>query len=119
MRATSADKAVELKTFKQALNPAALSKADLPHGRQVFTKTCGTCHVLFNTGKQIGPDLTGSNRANLDYVLENVLDPSAVIGKDYQTTLVITSDGRTITRIVKQETPTAVPLQTPTDVVTI
>lgn len=119
MRATSADKAAELKTYKQSLNPGALSKADLPHGRQVFAKTCGSCHVLFNTGKQIGPDLTGSNRANLDYVLENVLDPSAVIGKDYQTTLVITSDGRTITGIVRQETPTAVTLQTPTDVVTI
>jgi putative heme-binding domain-containing protein len=119
IRATSADKAADLASFKKSLTPAALGKANLPHGREVFAKTCGTCHKLFAEGKQIGPELTGSNRANLDYLLENVLDPSAVVGKDYQMTVVVTDDGRTISGILKEENDTAVTLQTPTDLVTI
>jgi putative heme-binding domain-containing protein len=74
---------------------------------------------LFDSGKTIGPELTGSNRANLDYLLENMLDPSAVIGKDYQLTQIVTDAGRTINGIIKEENDTAVTLQTPTDVVTI
>ena len=118
-RATAADKVAEIQKFKQQLNNATLAQANLPNGRAVYNKTCGSCHLLFGAGKVIGPDLTGSNRANLDYLLENLLDPSAVIGKDYQTTLVVTDNGRVISGIVRQETPTALTLQTPTDVVTL
>ena len=55
------------------------------------------CHTLFGEGGKVGPDLTGSNRANLDYALMNILDPSAVIAKEYRPTIVITTDGRVIT----------------------
>jgi putative heme-binding domain-containing protein len=63
--------------------------------------------------------LTGSNRADLEYLLANLLDPSAIVGRDYQTTIVITDDGRSIAGIVVQETPTSVTLQTPTERVTV
>jgi putative membrane-bound dehydrogenase-like protein len=119
IRETSADKAALLEKYKKELKPDWIAQGNLPHGRELFNKTCGTCHLLFGSGKTIGPDLTGSNRANLDYLLENLLDPSAVVGKDYQITLVVTEEGRQISGIVKQETDTAVTLQTPTDVVTI
>jgi hypothetical protein len=49
--------------------------ADAALGRAVFAKTCQQCHTLFGTGAKIGPELTGSNRANLEYLLSNVLDP--------------------------------------------
>ena len=52
--------------------------ADLPRGRFLFSKPSGTCHKLFDDGSQIGPELTGAQRANLDYILDNVLDPSAI-----------------------------------------
>lgn len=119
IRATSADKAALLDKFRKELTPESLKGAHLPHGREVFNKTCGTCHTLFGSGKAIGPDLTGSNRANLDYLLENVLDPSAVVGKDYQMTVIITDGGRSLSGIVKEENDSAVTLQTPTDLVTI
>ncbi|HVV99638.1 MAG TPA: PVC-type heme-binding CxxCH protein, partial [Planctomycetaceae bacterium] len=72
LRETSADKVAELAKYKALLKPAQLTDANLPHGRELFNKTCGTCHTLFNAGKNIGPDITGSNRANLDYLLENL-----------------------------------------------
>src|SRR5262249_37650489 len=58
-------------------------------------------------------------RANLDYVLENVLDPSAVVFSEYQVTQVETKDGRVINGIVKQENDQAVVLQTQNEVVTV
>ncbi len=59
---------------------------DTALGRAVFVKTCAQCHTLFGSGGKIGPELTGSNRANLEYLLSNVLDPSAVMAKEYQPT---------------------------------
>ena len=50
--------------------------------------------------RQVGPDITGSQRANLDYLLSNVLDPSAVMAKEYQPTVVRCADGRVITGIL-------------------
>lgn len=54
-------------------------------------------------GGKVGPELTGSNRANLDYLLENMLDPGAVIPKEYTVTVLALSNGRLITGIVTQE----------------
>jgi putative heme-binding domain-containing protein len=86
--------------------------ADRTHGRALFAKNCATCHRLFDAGEKIGPDLTGSQRKNLDYVLENVIDPSAVVGRDYQVTVVQTADGRVITGILVEENENALTLQT-------
>jgi len=78
----------------------------------VFAKTCMQCHALFGTGGKIGPDLTGSNRANLHYVLENVLDPSAMVGNAYQMTTVVTTGGRVISGIIQAATSSSVTVQT-------
>jgi len=89
--------------YKALLTPDFLAKADRSRGRLIFKQTCATCHRLFDEGGDIGPELTGSQRSNLDYVLENVLDPSAVFAKDYQVTVLETKDGRVLTGIIKQE----------------
>ncbi len=73
--------------------------ADAWLGRAVFAKTCAQCHTLFGAGGKIGPELTGSNRANLEYLLSNVLDPSAVMAKEYQPSVIATADGRVLTGI--------------------
>jgi putative membrane-bound dehydrogenase-like protein len=119
VRATPADRQSEFATWRTRLGQEAMKKADLSHGRATFAKTCGACHQLHGDGGKIGPDLTGSNRANLEYLLANLLDPSGIVGRDYQTTIVVTDDGRSIAGIVVEETPTSVTLQTPTERVTV
>ena len=119
IRATPADRKADFEKWRMALKPAAMKDADLSQGRATFAKTCGACHQLHGQGGRIGPDLTGSNRADLEYLLANLLDPSAVVGRDYQTTIVVTDDGRSIAGIVVKETPTSVTLQTPTEQVTV
>ncbi|QDU41015.1 FG-GAP repeat protein [Maioricimonas rarisocia] len=112
LRTTSAEKKQLIAEFKERLTPEVLADADLRHGRAVFEKTCAKCHRLFGSGEKIGPDITGSNRANLDYLLENLLDPSAVVGRDYQVTVVQTSDGRVVSGLMLEENDSAIVLQT-------
>jgi putative heme-binding domain-containing protein len=88
-------------------------------GRAVFAKTCQQCHTLYGAGAKIGPDLTGSNRADLDYLLTNMIDPSAVIPKDYLQTVVLTVDGLVVSGIAKAEDDKSLTIQTPTNVVVI
>ncbi len=115
IRETSQDKKKEIARYKAALKPARLKAADRSHGRLVFTKTCATCHTLFGEGEKVGPDITGSNRANLDYILENVVDPSAVLGKDYRMTMAALVDGRVVSGLVTKETDSALTIRTIND----
>lgn len=94
---------------------AGRKEADRSHGRAVFARTCAACHTLFGEGGKIGPDLTGSQRANADYVLGKVLDPNAVVPRDYQVTRLVTVTGRVLTGLVKQENDKVLLLQTPTE----
>ena len=81
--------------YKTMLSAEAKSKASLEEGKVLFQRTCGACHKLFGQGAAIGPDLTGSNRSNVDYLLLNILEPSAEIQDDYRLVVVTTRDGRT------------------------
>jgi putative heme-binding domain-containing protein len=101
-RATPAEKQKDIDRWKGILSDQRLQSADASRGQAVFLKTCAQCHTLYGEGGKVGPDLTGSNRANLDYALMNILDPSAVIAKEYQVTLVRTKDGRVINGIATQ-----------------
>jgi putative membrane-bound dehydrogenase-like protein len=103
VRPTDKDKQAMIADYKRMLTSEFLKDADVRHGRAVFAKNCASCHVLFDDGRRVGPELTGSQRANLDYVLENLLDPNAAIGRDYQVTLIQTVDGRVITGIITAE----------------
>jgi len=79
-------------------------------GRELFKKHCATCHKLFGEGEAIGPDLTHANRKDRDYLLVSAVDPSAVIRKEYLAYVVQTTDGRTLTGLIAEQTPGAVTL---------
>lgn len=118
-RETSADKASAIVKYKAILSSKPRQAPDPMLGRAVYVKTCGTCHVLFGTGGNVGPEITGSNRADLDYVLSNVLDPSSLIGKDYQAHVLALADGRVLTGIIKGEDKNAITLATANETVVI
>jgi putative membrane-bound dehydrogenase-like protein len=115
MRGIASDKAQQIAALKKEFSLDALRKADPSAGRVTFGQTCGACHTLYGQGGKIGPDLTGSNRGNLDYLLENVVDPSAVVGKDYQLTVLTMKDGRVLAGMIRKESPDALTVQTLTD----
>ena len=112
VRETAADRLQYLEDLKRLVTTETSLSPDPHLGRTVFAKTCQQCHSLYGTGGNLGPDLTGSNRANLDYLLSNVVDPSSVMAKEYRPTVVTTSAGRVLVGLVREETGGAILLQT-------
>jgi putative heme-binding domain-containing protein len=112
IRPAAQEKAPLMAHYKKLLTPDYLNSADRSRGRLVYARICAACHRLFGEGGDIGPELTGSQRANLDYVLENVLDPSAVVAQDYQVSVLETRDGRVLTGIIKQENDKTITVRT-------
>jgi putative heme-binding domain-containing protein len=117
VRTSSADKEQQMKTWKEKLTPQ-LSAANLSAGRQLFAKTCANCHVLYGEGKSAGPDLTGGNRRNLDYLLENLFDPSGLVAADFRMTVFQLADGQTVNGVVVEQTDKTVTIHTQQERVT-
>ena len=103
IRESSADKKKEMERYKQMYWAGGSQPGDAPRGRAVFARICQQCHTLFDAGGKVGPDLTGSNRADLDYLLQNIIDPNAVIPNEYRASTIEMKDGRSITCIVRQQ----------------
>ncbi len=101
----------QIEQLRQHLTTTALSDANRAQGRELYAKSCGQCHALFGEGGKLGPDLTGADRGNIRYWLENILAPNAVVGKDYQTLTALTDDGRVITGLLREETDVAIVLE--------
>jgi putative heme-binding domain-containing protein len=80
-------------------------------GRLVFNKVCGQCHKMHGEGQEVGPDITLNGRANFEQLLSNVLDPSLVIGADYQATSVVTTKGRLLTGLMVEDSTTKISLK--------
>src|SRR5205823_12754836 len=110
-RESEADKLAEIAKYKSMLQAKAPGHPG--RGRLVFSRICQQCHTLFDTGGKVGPDITGSNRRDLDYILQNVIDPNAVIPNDYRTSTLETKDDRVITGIVTRQDDNAVTIVVP------
>ncbi len=119
LRDSPADKKEQIDHFKTLLTADSIKAGDASAGRLIFTKTCAQCHSLFGEGGKIGPDLTGANRANVDYVVQKVVDPSTAVPNDYRMKTAYLKDGRLISGIVKEQSPKAIVLQTETQRITI
>jgi putative heme-binding domain-containing protein len=98
--ATPEEKLAEVRRLNNDLRAA---EGDATRGRALFAQHCANCHRLFGEGKDIGPDLTHANRGDRDYLLVSLVDPNAVVRKEYQSYLVSTRGGRILTgQIVAQ-----------------
>lgn len=97
------DKELEIQRYKDMLTEHVIAQADLQNGKQVFQRSCAACHILYDSGGIIGPELTGSNRADLDYILLNIINPNESIGEGYQIVNINTQSGRMFSGNIKSE----------------
>ena len=97
-RSTPAEKLAEVAAWKAKLQDP--SGADPVRGRVVYNQVCGRCHTLYGEGGNVGPNLTGSDRHNLDYILGNVMDPSATVPAAWRVSAVLLADGRALVGVV-------------------
>lgn len=119
VRETTEDKQMQIERFRKLYETKSSQPNDASRGRAVFSRTCQQCHKLFGSGGEVGPDLTGSNRSDLEYILQNMIDPNAVIPNEYRAFTLETKDDRIVTGIVKAQDENAVTLLTGNEVVTV
>lgn len=116
---TPEEKKEEIAMWKSHLTDEIIEGADPVRGEIVFAQSCGACHQLYGKGGAFGPDLTGSDRHNLDYLLGNIINPNDVVPIDYQLTVFTLRDGRVVSGVIPEESDRSVKVQTPADVVMI
>ncbi len=112
VRKTPKDRAKKISKLKSWLTPDVIAQGDQAHGGELFKQQCGKCHRFFGEGGNIGPDITGAQRTNIDYLLENIVDPSASVSKDYRMQIIQTDDGRVITGLIESENERSVTIVT-------
>lgn len=110
--ASPAEKEAAMAKLQKTFDEAPLWAYSAKEGRSHFQKLCASCHVLGQDGQRIGPELNGAGKNGIRYFLENVMDPNAVIGTDFQMTVVETKSGDTISGLIVAETVSALTLRT-------
>lgn len=83
-------------------------KGDIKKGEELFKMVCANCHRIGRIGKRIGPDLTGYERDNLDFIIPAIVDPSLAIREEYTTFSLLTRDGQNLSGFLSREDPQSV-----------
>ena len=109
----------QIRKLTQEYESAPLWAYSAQAGAAHFKKLCATCHLPNQKDESLAPKLAGSGSKGIGYLVENVLDPNAVIGRDFQAQLIATVDGRVFTGLVVDENDSAITIRTATDNVTI
>lgn len=83
---------------------------DPENGKKLFWDTkskvgCAKCHTVNGLGGKVGPELTSvAGTRTLPYVVESVLQPSAVIVSGYESFLLKTNSGQMLTGTKREDT---------------
>lgn len=109
----------QIASWRKSLTPEVFARAELSRGRVHFENLCASCHQLYGKGGKLGPDLTGSGRADLDYLLENLIAPGAVVPLEYQMSILQLKDGRTLSGMVASSDDRMVSLRSPSGETTV
>ena len=116
-RSSSVSKLDEIKKYKRIVGMGNSDLSNLSNGRVMFNRVCASCHKLYGEGGELGPDLTGSDRKNLHYILSNVIDPNAEIPNDYRTAIIRMKDNRVLIGVVRSREPKRITVVTPSEVI--
>jgi len=89
---------------------AVENEGDASRGEKVFrreTLNCLKCHSIAGSGGKAGPDLLSiGGSAQVDYLIEALLEPNKKVKENYQTLVVVTDKGKVHTGIKVRESNT-------------
>ncbi len=100
----------KLAEVRRLTNDLRAGTGDARAGRELYRKHCAVCHRLFGEGETLGPDLTHANRKDRDFLLVSLVDPGALVRKEYVSYVVQTTDGRVLTGLMAAQTPGSITL---------
>jgi putative membrane-bound dehydrogenase-like protein len=92
---------------------STILKGSVARGKDVFSKTCTVCHQMEGAGRPFGPDLLSVSNQTRINLLTMILDPNNNIAPGYDGYFIETSEGRTLSGILGNETSSGVMLHTP------
>jgi putative membrane-bound dehydrogenase-like protein len=110
---SSAEKVSTVNRLKLVLNPSGTTlrfKGDAVEGKKLFTQACATCHKLFGEGNIIGPELTGADRKNSEWLLTQIVDPSTFIRPEYVNHNVEMKDERSLSGLIVEQSDSTLTL---------
>ncbi len=95
----------DLETFREF---ARKNKGDAERGGRLFADVkglaCVKCHAVNGTGGQVGPDLAGiALKYKREDLMTSILEPSKTIAQGYETIVITTVRGKTVTGVFKGE----------------
>ncbi|WP_145261767.1 DUF7133 domain-containing protein [Calycomorphotria hydatis] len=84
-------------------------------GRKIFNSnsalSCSRCHDAEGGLAKVGPSLAGiAKTKNRQYLLESIVDPNKLIAKGFETTVIVTAEGKVIAGIKSDETDDSITL---------
>ena len=97
---TPEEKLADIRRFTNDLRAGV---GDVGRGEALFVKHCGLCHKVRNVGGNLGPELTGTVKGDLNSLLANIVDPSAVVKKEYLTHVAQTRTGTIVSGLLVEE----------------
>lgn len=94
---TREERLAEMRRISNDLNAGSGSAG---RGRSLFERLCLHCHSMAGSGGTVGPDLTRANRADREFLLSSIVDPSAAIRREYLGFEVTLADGRVFSGVI-------------------
>ncbi len=76
------------KRIAETLDTVRNDPGDPQAGQALYTQLCATCHKLFDQGAAIGPELTGYERSNLEFLVTAIIDPNLGVREEYELTTI-------------------------------
>jgi putative heme-binding domain-containing protein len=91
------------------------TKGDPHRGETVFRRNelqCLKCHAIGGAGGLVGPDLISVGAsAQVDYLIESLIEPAKKVKENFHSVVVITDGGRVVTGIAVRTTDTELVLR--------
>jgi putative membrane-bound dehydrogenase-like protein len=84
---------------------------DLGRGREVYKKTCATCHKAEGLGVEVGPNLATVAGRSPEDLLVHILDPNREVAPPYINYNVATTDGRVVSGLIADESANSLTLK--------
>jgi putative heme-binding domain-containing protein len=106
---------------KDATNPLApfietLHGGDAMRGKAVFETSvaaqCTLCHRIGRKGSSVGPPLTKIGQQPVEYLLESLVNPGAVVAMGYGITSVTLQSGEVVAGTLTQESDQTIEVKT-------
>ena len=92
----------------KAMVEAVMAQGDPARGEAIFRRKdqlCFKCHAIGGAGGRVGPDLVSLGAsAQVDYLIDSLLNPNKAVKENYHSLVVATDEGRIYTGIKVRQT---------------